>query len=277
MRRFALLPVVVLVALAAPAAASAAPPDVDFTVTPSLPAPGDVVTFTAAIDDEGDHVRLVSWDFNGDGIPELSGPPALMRTVVWTFRTTGVHQVTLTATNRRSEMGSINKPLTVTDPSPVTEPPPPDTGAAGSAAPGTTFSVPASEVAGTSARGTVRLRLLAPFPIVRLQGRVIHGGAAIRRLTVSAPRGARVRVTCSGGGCFTDRVTLVKVARKTQIVRFHGMERRLKPGAVIRIYVGRDGRIGKYTQFVIRKDAVPEREDRCLITLSRSPSACPST
>jgi hypothetical protein len=276
MRRFVLLPVVVLVALAAPAAASAAPPDVDFTATPSLPATGDAVTFAATVDDEGVDVTLLSWDFNGDGIPELSGPAAAMRTVSWTFRTTGVHQVTLTARNLLAEMGSINKPLTVVDPSPVTEPQPPGSSAAG-AAPGPTFSVPASAVAGATAQGTVRLRLMAPFPIVRLQGRVVRGGAAIRRLTVSAPRGARVRVTCSGGGCFTDRATLVKIARKTQILRFHGMERRLKPGAVIRIYVGRDGRIGKYTRFVIRKDAVPAREDRCLITLSRSPSACPST
>jgi hypothetical protein len=248
---------------------------VDFTATPSLPDTDDVVSFAATASDADGDLSLLSWDFDGDGIPELSGPAALFSNVQWAFRTTGVKQVTLTATDLLFGMGSINRPLTVVKPSPVTEPPPADTGASGGVAPGTTFSVPASEVAGTTSRGTVRLRLLAPFPVVRLQGRVIRDGAAIRRLTVRVPRGARVRVTCRGGGCFKDRATLVKVARTTQIVRVYGMERRLKPGAVVQIYVGRDGRIGKYTRFVIRKNAVPERSDRCLITLSRSPTACP--
>jgi hypothetical protein len=104
---------------------------------------------------------------------------------------------------------------------------------------------------------------------------VIGGGAAISRLTVDAPRGARVRVTCSGGGCF-ERSSLVKVARRAQILRFYGMERRLRVGAVVEIFVGRDRAIGKYTRFVIRRNAVPDRRDRCVVTLSRSPSTCPS-
>jgi hypothetical protein len=125
-------------------------------------------------------------------------------------------------------------------------------------------------------RGIAPARLLAPFPVVRIQGKVIRNGAAIRRFTVKAPAGARVRVTCRGRGC-PKRTTLVKRARKATILRFSGVERRLRVGTVIEVYVNRKSRMGKYTRIVIKRNAAPARQDMCVLSMRRSPSSCPSS
>ena len=67
--------------------------------------------------------------------------------------------------------------------------------------------LPAGQV-GTSGNA---LRLLSPFPVVRITGRVTGKGTRIRRLTVVAPLGARVKVRCHGRGCpFKTTIRSVK-------------------------------------------------------------------
>ena len=91
---------------------------------------------------------------------------------------------------------------------------------------------------------------------------------------VSAPKGARVGVTCTGKGCPTK----VRALRATTGValRVRQLDRReLRAGATITILVTSPGRIGKYTRFVVQRAGAPKRTDRCLAVNGRSPIACP--
>src|SRR4051794_32232573 len=138
---------------------------------------------------------------------------------------------------------------------------------------------PASTVTGPS------LRLLSPFPIIRITGRVTKAGARIRRLTAQAPIGAQVTVRCRGAGCpFKSSTRVARRSKKgsststTALVRFRKMERRLlRGGSKVTVSVMRQGWIGKYTQWTIRKSKPPKRRDLCLTPGAPSPAACPSS
>ena len=127
-------------------------------------------------------------------------------------------------------------------------------------------------------RDSVRLRsgarkLLAPFPVVRLAGELKdNGNTDIDRLSVRAPRGSDVRVRCHGRSCpFRSRTRAVKKHR----VGFPGIERLLRPGVVIRVYVTHPHKIGKFTSFKLRNGKAPRRTDRCLKGEHRKPIPCP--
>lgn len=111
-----------------------------------------------------------------------------------------------------------------------------------------------------------RPRLLRPFPIVRIAGRLTRTGASIRVLSVRAPRGARVLALCSGRGCPRRASSAIVRARaaRTGRVRFGRLQRSLRAGARIQVFVTSPTRIGKYTRFRIRRGLAPKRLDRCL-------------
>jgi hypothetical protein len=286
MRRFLVPMIVAAAALAAPTAASAANPVAEFTIAPTDPTTDTRVTLTSTSTDEDNDITLLSWDLNGNGRFEREGSPEDVGTVRARFRIAGVFTITLQVTDTTGGSSSVSHTITVTAPDPVTEPPPPEDPpppppppSGHSPAPSTTSTVivsPAARVAGSVSRSIAPARLLAPFPVVRIQGKVIRNGAAIRRFTVKAPAGARVRVTCRGRGC-PKRTTLVKRARKATILRFSGVERRLRVGTVIEVYVNRKSRMGKYTRIVIKRNAAPARQDMCVLSMRRSPSSCPSS
>jgi PKD domain len=122
---------------------------------------------------------------------------------------------------------------------------------------------------------------LSPFPLVRVSGGVSVAGSRIRRLVIEAPPGATVQVRCHGGGCKRHRQT--KKARPRPggkpgpiQVRFPRFERRLRPGAVLEIYVTKPGTIGKYTRLVMRKGQRPRRTDLCIFPGAKHPRACAS-
>jgi hypothetical protein len=58
-------------------------------------------------------------------------------------------------------------------------------------------------------------------------------------------------------------------------VRFRRLQRRLRAGTVIEVLVSRQGSIGKYARFEIRRGRAAERVDACLQPGARRPSACP--
>jgi hypothetical protein len=65
--------------------------------------------------------------------------------------------------------------------------------------------------------------------------------------------------------------------RAAKVVRLRSLERALRAGVIIRIYVSSTGAIGKYTVFKIRKGRQPPiRDDSCLMPGSLRPIACPS-
>jgi hypothetical protein len=125
--------------------------------------------------------------------------------------------------------------------------------------------------------------LMAPFPIVRIAGNETSSGARLSLLTVQAPLGARITVTCRGHGCPTRSEMRVAVASELKrgtgivVLAFKRFERSLKAGVVLDISVWKSGEVGKYTSFAIRLDKLPVRTDTCLNPANSKPMACPAT
>jgi PKD domain-containing protein len=128
--------------------------------------------------------------------------------------------------------------------------------------------------------------LMQPFPIVRIAGAETASGARIRLLTVQAPPGATVAVSCKGGGCRTKSERRLAQASRTTgggkvksgavLLAFPRFQRNLKAGAVLQIRVTQAGTIGKFTSMRIRHRKLPVRVDKCLQPPSATPISCPS-
>jgi hypothetical protein len=124
---------------------------------------------------------------------------------------------------------------------------------------------------------------MQPFPIVRLVASNVFFGVRLIQLTVLAPVGARITVTCHGHGCPVKRQVRRALPRRhskhrttTVLVAFPRFERALlRPGIVLEIRVWKAGEIGKYTKFVIRRGRLPTRLDQCLDPSNSRPIACP--
>ena len=124
---------------------------------------------------------------------------------------------------------------------------------------------------GGGAQSTVAApRLLRPFPIVRIKGRLTPSGARVTLLTVRAPRGARITVRCRGHSCPARRL-----ARIATLTRIRTLERYLAAGTRIDVTVTRPDQIGKWTTIHIARGAPPRRRDRCVLPGGRSPVPCP--
>ena len=172
-----------------------------------------------------------------------------------------------------TDTGSL--PESSTPPAPVAVLPAATTpAAAGSPAPApATQAPPAGEQGpadGSTSFGTVGLRALHPFPVVRIRGRVTRTGARITLLLVRAPVGARVSVRCRGRACPLRRAH----ATRARALRVRSLERELRAGTLVEVSVTRPGLIGKYTRFRIRRRGAPARSDLCLVPGERLPRAC---
>ena len=123
-------------------------------------------------------------------------------------------------------------------------------------------------------RLTVRRRsvLMYPFPVIRLAGSVVAGGAQVRTLEVRAPRLSQIVVKCRGLTCPVERLATTSATRK---VRFGRMARFFETGTVIAVRVRKRNLIGKYTRWVIRGGKLPERRDLCLYPARAKPARCP--
>jgi uncharacterized protein (DUF2141 family) len=130
--------------------------------------------------------------------------------------------------------------------------------------------------------------LMSPFPIVRIAGGETVSGAKINLLTVQAPVGAKVSVTCKGHGCPTKSVSLLATLSKqhkskskskagTVLLSFRRFQRSLPAGVTLEIRVTKSGQIGKYTRFSVRKGKLPVRVDTCLSTNGVKPITCPTS
>jgi hypothetical protein len=127
-----------------------------------------------------------------------------------------------------------------------------------------------------------RLRLMQPFPIVRIAGNETASGVKISLLTVQAPLAARVTVRCKGRRCKMGSESRVarssrrKRAATSALLTFGRFQRALPAGVSLEIRVTKPGEIGKYTRFTIRRHRLPARIDACLNPTSPKPIACPS-
>jgi hypothetical protein len=131
--------------------------------------------------------------------------------------------------------------------------------------------------------GPRAMTLMQPFPIVRIAGSLISGGARISLLTVQAPPGAVVQVACVGRRCRTKSESRVARASKSKrpsgavLLAFSHFEVPLRAGVTLQIRVTKSGRIGKFTSLTIRRGKLPVRADACLSPASSKPSPCPSS
>ncbi len=117
------------------------------------------------------------------------------------------------------------------------------------------------------------LRPLSPFPIVAIGGRVFSSGVVLSELRIRrAPRGSRVTITCRGRGCPFRRA---RYRMRRSSLRIRRLQRRLRGGAVITIFIRKGNTLGKYTRIRIRRGQAPARLDRCLRPGSNRPTRCP--
>jgi hypothetical protein len=129
------------------------------------------------------------------------------------------------------------------------------------------FSSPASPVPAPADPAPGVLRRLRPFPVVRVKGYIFSRGSRVVLWKVTAPRGAKVDVRCSGPRCPLRRRTF-------RPGRLRPLERYLRAGVAVTIRVTRHGFIGKYTRLVIRGRKPPKRRDACLFPGRIRPRPC---
>ncbi|HTA33636.1 MAG TPA: PKD domain-containing protein [Solirubrobacteraceae bacterium] len=135
----------------------------------------------------------------------------------------------------------------------------------------------ATETIDVVARATL---LMQPFPVVRIAGSYNVSGVKLRLLRVQQmPAGARVTVRCKGRGCPLRSASRLAVSTKQGVaqIEFKRFERWLSAGVSLEILVSKQGEIGKYTRFRVRRAKLPERVDMCLEAMGMKPLACPSS
>jgi len=136
--------------------------------------------------------------------------------------------------------------------------------------PATTSTAPAGSVLG--ATETRKPKMLKPFPVVRISGQLTKTGADIDVLTVKAPKGAKIDVTCSGKGC--PRKSVAKATKVVHVTQFQTV---LRAGIKLRVAVSKPGYITKVTTFQIRKGKAPLRLDQCQTPGESKLTRCPKS
>jgi hypothetical protein len=222
------------------------PPTASFVFSPAAPVVGQPVLFTSTSTDPDGTIIGQAWDLNGDGsFDNGSGQTALR-----SFPAPGSYVVGLRVSDNEGRVAFYSQTVEI---------------AGGAAGLGTAGSL---------------LRLLSPFPLVRIAGQIGRHGTRIRLLSIVAPAGAKVSIRCAGRGCpFVKQVRGARrspEARSARLVRVRRLERLLRPGVKISIFVTKPDAIGKYTRFRIRRGKPPARADRCLLPGSSRPVSCPT-
>ena len=134
-----------------------------------------------------------------------------------------------------------------------------------------TFTSGGQSGPGTTPAPDTSLAFIDPFPVVRIAGRFKGRRTKLTRVTVNAPRGARIRIACKGRGCpYRRRAVAVK------LLRVRSLQRTYRPKATIEIRVTQRRRIGKYTRLKTRRGKAPLRIDRCLMPGKTKPVKCPT-
>jgi hypothetical protein len=112
--------------------------------------------------------------------------------------------------------------------------------------------------------------MIRPFPMIRISGRLTRTGARINVLSVKAPKGVRITLTCRGRGC-----PLREVAQATRVWHIPQFERHLRAGTRLTITVSKTGYISKVTTITIRRGKAPARSDRCRLPGRTRLTRCP--
>ena len=94
-------------------------------------------------------------------------------------------------------------------------------------------------------------------------------GAHLSRLTVTAPKGARITLKCAGQGCPARQM-----AKATKVVHLERFETDLPAGVKLTITISKPGYITKVTTIRIRKGKAPLRSDNCQLPGATKLSRC---
>jgi PKD repeat protein len=227
--------------------------------------------FTSTASDPDQERLEHSWSF-GDGRTSTAPDPTHR------YEDAGSYVVRLTVTDPRGASSSTTQSITVRAATTTST----SAGTQGAATTAGAFTAggAASSSAGTGTgslapaphASLATARRMSPFPVVRIAGRLSGSRTLLSHLSVRAPRGARVTVTCRGRGC-AARTQRLSVGRT--LLRVRRLERkRLATGAVIEVRVTRRGYIGKYTRLTFRTGRAPARTDACLAPGSSRPVRC---
>jgi hypothetical protein len=227
------------------------PPLPSIAAIPSNPVAGQPVTFFSTSSDPDGWIKSQSWDLDGDGAFDDGSDLYVQKT----FPRAGQYKLALLVIDDSNVSATSNITVVVAD-----------------AAPGGLIIERGGQPPGSASA----LRLMAPFPIVRMSGIVRRRGIRLRLLSVSAPAGATIDFRCHGRGCpFRHRSRTV--APTKSVVRLRRFRHRLlRADSVLKVLVSSPGAIGKYTRFRIRRGRVPSRQDRCLLPSTSKAIPCPS-
>jgi PKD repeat protein len=227
-------------------------PRASFTMSPTSPQVGDVVTLSSTSADPDGPLAAQRWDLNEDGQFDDAGAPVVFAT----YNRPGTYGVGLRVVDASGATSTAIEKLTVRAPQ---------------------SPLPLGVLQGV---------------YVRIAGSLTkRGHTRIKRLHVRAPRGARIVVRCRDRrgsrargprrssssarvGCKARRVARTARGRP---MRFRRLEGVFRAGTRITVAVERAGVIGRYTRFSFRRRRPPARIDRCLPPGARRPSRCPTT
>jgi len=118
-----------------------------------------------------------------------------------------------------------------------------------------------------------KYKRIKPFPRVAIGGFLVGRGVRLDQLSVRAPRGSALEITCRGRDC-PFRRALRRMRGRSAVVR-SVVGRTLRAGTIIELRVTQPGKIGKYTRFIVRRGSKPARIDRCLVPGRSRPARCP--
>jgi plastocyanin len=217
-------------------------PSASFAFYPSLPGPGQTVTFYSTATDPDSAIAVQRWDLDGNG----SYGDAVGPTATRSFAAPGTYTIGLQVADTAGGVSVALRNLSV-------------------------------EPSGAASLGG-GLRPIFPFPLIRLSGTIKRTGIRVRRLVVDAPTGSGTEIRCKGRKCpFHSRSYGQRSAvasQRTYVRRLEGVF--LRAGSKLQIFVTRPGAIGRYTRFWIRGSRPPVRLDRCLVSVSTHPVRCAS-
>ncbi len=224
-------------------------PVVQFSVTPPSPMVGEQVTLKSFSYDPDGSIKELRWDLDGDGdfSEDVGGATAFT-----TFLTAGPRIVRLRVTDNEGGVQTDTVEITVR------------------AAPAAPPVISPTNPPTTSPKTLVPLGSRA---LVRLAGSATRTATRVTVLQVRAPSRSLVEVRCSGKGCPVKRV---RKRVKNKPLRFDALERSLRAGTVLTVYIRKTGFIGKFTQFVMRPGKAPKRIDACVMPSKTKRSRCPA-
>jgi PKD repeat protein len=254
------------------------PPIASFVHSPDTLLAGNPITLTSTAEDGDGTVVSQAWDLDGDGkFDDATGPTASL-----TPPSAGLYPVGLRVVDDRGTAALSTQTLVVAArPIGQTQAPTgqtllPELRTTDAAAFDSTGPIVVPEPDPVSPVAT--LRWLDPFPVVRIRGVTTPRGARLTLLSVTAPDGALAELRCTGEGCpakVLRKTIRTRGGNATASVRFSRMERFLPAGTQFQVAVTREGLVGKYTRFTIRRLTLPARTDRCVLPGSGRPVACP--